>query len=52
MPFADIIGHGPMVTLLRQAVRRGRVPQSLIFAGPDGIGTVVSMPSVLGRPAQ
>jgi DNA polymerase-3 subunit delta' len=38
MPFTDIIGHGPVVALLRQAVRRGRVPQSLIFAGPDGVG--------------
>ena len=38
MPFADIIGHGPVVELLRQAVRRGRVPQSLIFAGADGVG--------------
>lgn len=38
MPFKEIIGHGPVVELLRQAVRRGRVPQSLIFAGPDGVG--------------
>lgn len=38
MPFTDIIGHGPVVELLRQAVRRGRVPQSLIFAGPAGVG--------------
>jgi DNA polymerase-3 subunit delta' len=38
MPFADIVGHGPVVELLRQAVRRGRVPQSLIFAGPEGVG--------------
>jgi DNA polymerase-3 subunit delta' len=38
VPFADLIGHGPVVTLLRQAVRRGRVPQSLLFAGPEGVG--------------
>ncbi|MEO8480866.1 MAG: DNA polymerase III subunit delta' [Acidobacteriota bacterium] len=38
MPFKDIVGHGPVVELLRQAARRGRVPQSLIFAGPDGVG--------------
>jgi DNA polymerase-3 subunit delta' len=38
MPFAAIIGHAPIVSLLRRAVRRGRVPQSLLFAGPDGVG--------------
>src|SRR6187397_746979 len=38
MPFGDVIGHGPVVDLLRQAVRRGRVPQSLLFAGPEGVG--------------
>jgi DNA polymerase-3 subunit delta' len=38
MPFAAIIGHAPLVALLRHAVVRGRVPQSLIFGGPDGVG--------------
>jgi DNA polymerase-3 subunit delta' len=38
MPFATIVGHRPVVELLRQAVRRGRVPQSLLFAGPEGVG--------------
>jgi DNA polymerase-3 subunit delta' len=38
MPLAAIIGHAPIVSLLRQAVRRGSVPQSLLFAGPDGVG--------------
>jgi DNA polymerase-3 subunit delta' len=38
MPLGSIIGHGPLVALLRQAVRRQRVPQSLIFAGPEGVG--------------
>jgi DNA polymerase-3 subunit delta' len=38
MPLTAIIGHAPVVSLLRQAVRRGSVPQSLLFAGPDGIG--------------
>jgi len=38
VPFADIIGHAPVVGLLRQAVSRGRVPQSLLFAGPEGVG--------------
>ena len=38
MPLAAIIGHAPIVALLKQAVRRGSVPQSLLFAGPDGVG--------------
>ena len=38
MPFSSIVGHQPIVTLLRQAVRRGRVPQSLLLAGPEGVG--------------
>ena len=38
MPFATIIGHAPVLAVLRQAVKRGRVPQSLLFAGPEGVG--------------
>ena len=38
MPLADIIGHAPLVALLRQAVSKNRVPQSLLFAGPEGVG--------------
>jgi DNA polymerase-3 subunit delta' len=38
VPLATIIGHTPVITLLRQAVRRGRVPQSLLLAGPEGVG--------------
>jgi DNA polymerase-3 subunit delta' len=38
MPFATIAGHAPLVALLKQAVARDRVPQSLLFAGPDGVG--------------
>src|SRR5262245_58297198 len=38
MPFASIFGHAHVLALLRQAVSRGTVPQSLIFAGPDGVG--------------
>jgi DNA polymerase-3 subunit delta' len=38
MPFKDVIGHAGVVALLRQAVRRGRVPQSLLIAGPEGVG--------------
>ena len=38
MPLASIIGHASIVDLLRRAVGRGRVPQSLLFAGPEGVG--------------
>jgi DNA polymerase-3 subunit delta' len=38
MPFSSIIGHAAPVALLKRAVERGRVPQSLLFAGPDGVG--------------
>lgn len=38
MPLSDIAGHAPLVVLLRQAISRGRVPQSMLFAGPEGVG--------------
>lgn len=38
MPLSSVIGHAPVVALLRQAVARNRVPQSLLFAGPEGVG--------------
>ena len=38
MPLSEIVGHGPLITLLRQAVSHNRVPQSLLFAGPEGVG--------------
>jgi DNA polymerase-3 subunit delta' len=38
MPFASIVGHATLIELLRLAVERDRVPQSLIFAGPEGVG--------------
>jgi DNA polymerase-3 subunit delta' len=38
MPLRTTIGHKHLVDLLRRAVERGRVPQSLLFAGPDGVG--------------
>lgn len=31
-------GHARVQALLRQAVIRGRVPQTLLFAGPEGVG--------------
>jgi DNA polymerase-3 subunit delta' len=38
MPLSSVLGHRPVIDLLRQAVRRERVPQALLFAGPDGVG--------------
>jgi len=55
MRLADIIGHAPVVALLRQAVARERVPQSLLFAGPDGVGkraTAIALAQALNCPAR
>ena len=38
MGLAAIVGHAPVVALLRKAVARDRVPQSLLIAGPPGVG--------------
>jgi DNA polymerase III subunit delta' len=38
VPFRDIAGHTHLVGLLAAAARRGSLPPSLIFAGPDGVG--------------
>lgn len=38
MPLSRIIGHGPLITLLKHSVARGSVPQTLLFAGPEGVG--------------
>ena len=38
MPLADVVGHRRLVTLLARSVARQRLPPSLIFAGPEGVG--------------
>src|SRR5262249_10530757 len=38
MPFSEIVGNDRIKSILRRAVREGRVGQSLILAGPEGIG--------------
>lgn len=38
MPFRDIRGHTAQKTLLARALVRDALPQSLVFAGPDGVG--------------
>jgi len=53
MPLRDIVGHGPLIRLLTTAVVRGRVPQSLLFAGPGGVGkrtTAVALAQAVNCP--
>jgi DNA polymerase III subunit delta' len=38
VPFRDLKGHRAQITLLARAIAREALPQSLIFAGPDGVG--------------
>ena len=38
MPFRSITGHRHLLELIARASIRGTLPQSLIFAGPDGVG--------------
>ena len=38
MPFASVIGHRSLIGLIARAYRRGTLPPSLLFAGPDGVG--------------
>lgn len=38
MPLSAVAGHVHLIALLRTAVARDRVPQSLLFAGPEGVG--------------
>jgi DNA polymerase-3 subunit delta' len=55
MPLTEIIGHAPIVALLRQAVARERVPQSLLFAGPEGVGkraTAVALAQAINCPVR
>jgi len=38
MRFAEIVGHGPQIELLRRIARGGRLAHALLLAGPPGIG--------------
>jgi DNA polymerase-3 subunit delta' len=38
VPLSSIVGHQYLIRLLGSAVTTQRVPQSLLFAGPDGVG--------------
>jgi DNA polymerase III subunit delta' len=55
MRLSEIVGHGPLIALLRQAVARESVPQSLLFAGPEGVGkrtTAVALAQAINCPAR
>ena len=38
MGFDDVLGNGRVKKILRLALQRGRVPNSLLFCGPEGVG--------------
>ncbi|MBN2207148.1 MAG: DNA polymerase III subunit, partial [Candidatus Aminicenantes bacterium] len=38
MPFKDIPGNGRVKDLLRMALAKNRLPNSLLFCGPEGVG--------------
>lgn len=38
MAFDDIVGNSRVKKILRRSLERGRVPNSLLFAGPEGVG--------------
>jgi DNA polymerase III subunit delta' len=38
MPFRDIVGHRSLLALLSRSIEREALPQTLMFAGPSGVG--------------
>jgi DNA polymerase-3 subunit delta' len=38
MPFSEIIGHRRLLALLSRAIAQDTLPQSLLFAGAQGVG--------------
>ena len=38
MPLSEIIGHRRLIALLSRAIAQDTLPQSLLFAGADGVG--------------
>lgn len=38
MPFHDIVGHRSLLALLSRSIEREALPQTLMFAGPSGVG--------------
>lgn len=37
-PFQDFFGNAPVAAALAEMIRAGRIPQTLLFSGPEGIG--------------
>jgi DNA polymerase-3 subunit delta' len=53
--FAQIVGHTRSLDLLRRAIAGGNVPQSLLFAGPEGVGkftAAVALAQAVNCPAR
>jgi DNA polymerase-3 subunit delta' len=53
MSLSAVVGHTRIVGLLKQAVARDSVPQSLLFAGPEGVGkrtTAVALAQAVNCP--
>ncbi len=40
MSFNDIVGNARIKNILQKSLRRGRVPNSLLFMGPPGVGKI------------
>jgi len=38
MAFKDVAGNVRIKRILKMALERGRVPNSLLFCGPEGVG--------------
>ncbi|MFB3854931.1 MAG: ATP-binding protein [Vicinamibacterales bacterium] len=38
MPFRDLVGHSRLTSLLSRSIESDRLPASLIFSGPAGVG--------------
>jgi DNA polymerase-3 subunit delta' len=41
MAFTNVLGHDPVKALVSRALREGRVPPALLFAGPQGVGKMI-----------
>ena len=55
VPLSRIVGHAPLITLLKHSVARGSVPQTLLFAGPEGVGkhtVAVALAQAVNCPAR
>lgn len=46
MAFKDITGNDRVKAVLRMALRRSRLPNSLLFSGPDGVGKLAAAVTV------